>query len=310
MLTRSQLAGQTIVADEPRYGNIDFTGVLNSPVFNPVTPAIPILAYGSITLAAGMTTTTVPPGTSASTWTWQHQSGTVTFTSNGVEWGASLIVNSLPAAGNGAFQIADDLVSHDLSLNAGTFTANDHNVTLRSGFGSTGAFTRVLNMGSGTWTINFQPGQPTPVWNISGTGLTLNGSASSIVFDISSTALANLAQFVGGGFTYGNFRWAGSLFTANALTVMGANTFTNFQIDAASSARTLTMPASVTTTATAFNFAGSATGQLSVRIELSGNSGDTFAIERNGLWQLPYYSRQRSDWRCNIQHDQFCKCKQ
>jgi hypothetical protein len=169
--------------------------------------------------------------------------------------------------------------SHDLSLNAGTFTANDHNITLRSGFGSSSAFTRVLNMGSGTWTINFQPGQPTPVWNISGAGLTLNGSASSIVFDISSTAFPNVAQFVGGGFTYGNFRWAASLFTTNALTVTGANTFTDFQADAASSARTLTMPAAVTNTATAFSLAGSAAGQLSV---VSSSPGTQATLSQSG----------------------------
>lgn len=243
------LAGQTIVADEPRYGIIDFTGVLNAPTFNPTSPAIPILAYGSITLAAGMTTTTVAPGASGSTWTWQHQSGTVTFTSNGVEWGATQIINALPS---GTFQLADALITHDLALNAGTLTANNQNVTMRSGFGSTGALTRVLNMGSGTWTLNFEPGQATALWNISGSGLTLNASTSTIVFDIPSTALSNVAQFVGGGFTYNNFRWSNAQFTANALTVTGANTFAGFQIDAATVARSVTFPAAVTNTMTSF----------------------------------------------------------
>ncbi len=108
----------------------------------------------------------------------------------------------------GSWIFSDNYLSAgSLILTEGTLDAGNKTVSVAS-FTSNGAITRVLTMGSGTWTL-------TGAWSVVATGLTLNTDTAPIVMT------GNGQSFGGAGFTYNALTVSGS----GAITVTGANTF-------------------------------------------------------------------------------------
>lgn len=105
-------------------------------------------------------------------------SGTSTITTNGITLG-NLTCNGA----GGTFQLGSALTLFanvgTLTLTAGTFNANNFNLSV--GFLSTNnSNTRVLTMGSGTWTVTASGGTALDLGTI--TGLTVNGNTSTLLF--------------------------------------------------------------------------------------------------------------------------------
>lgn len=186
---------QTVTQNMQRAGkNITFAGdgagaVTNTPTFTPSTAAS---LFGSLTLVSGMTLTS-----STSVYVLEGR-GTYTITNAGKTWGKNFTINAF----GGSYTIQDDFTSTGnlLTVTSGTFNANNFNVSFDN-FGSSGSITRVITMGSGTWTFS---GSNSPCWNIStATNLTLNSNTSTIKFTDTST---NAIKFTGGAKIY-NIIW-------------------------------------------------------------------------------------------------------
>lgn len=177
-------------------------------------------AYGSFTLSAGMTFT------SSSTVYLMSTSADQTFTLGATRNGVS--VNFFGTGGyilQDAFNIGTGVLTHT----KGTLNANNQNVTCAS-FGSNNANTRVLTMGSGTWTVT---GTET-VWDITDkTNLTVSANTSTIKLTNNS---ATAKTFIGGGITtYNNF-WIATGSTG-ITTISGSNTFVDLKIAAGQSVK-------------------------------------------------------------------------
>jgi hypothetical protein len=107
--------------------------------------------------------------------------------------------------------------SRTLTLNSGTFDANNYNVTLGLGFTSVNSNTRTLAVGSGTWTST---GTGTNGWTTStSTNLTVTGTGT-----ISLTS-ASAKTFSGGSISYSGITVNQG--GAGTLTIAGNNTFAN-----------------------------------------------------------------------------------
>ena len=215
-----------------------FTGTLNN---NSRT------IYGNLTIPSGMT---LNAGTAATTFA--ATSGTQLLTTNGKTIDFPITVNGV----GGTTRLEDNLLigsTRTLTLTNGTLNANDKNVTCGS-FNSNNANTRVLTIGSGTWTI--QGAQ----WNITDpTGMTLNRGTSTITM-----TSASAKTFAGGGLTYYILNQGGS----GDLTLSGANTFYDFTNTVQPSL--IAFPASTTTTFDNFSVGGTAGNLVSLRSSSSG----------------------------------------
>lgn len=169
---------QTIVNDMMRMPGLDFTNVLNSPVYNPRNPnGAQNLIYGDFILKAGMTVSDA----SASGGTIPHNfrgRGTHTINHAGVD---TLTTLTPTFAGiGGSYTLQSDVTygsTRTFTLSSGTFDANGFNVTTGL-FSSSNTSVRTLNMGSGTWTIT---GTGT-VWGVgTTTNLTYNVDTSTVI---------------------------------------------------------------------------------------------------------------------------------
>jgi Bacterial Ig domain/Putative peptidoglycan binding domain len=249
--------GQVLTLDYQFYPATNFTGVADSPT---------IYFYvggnflGNLTLDPSMQTL----GDAAySIYGFNYINGTTTLTTNGVALPIGLSVGNL---GNSTtLKLGSDLTlttangtPGSLTVIAGTFNANGHNVTLASNFTSTGTKTRAVTMGSGTWQIGATSGN---AWNVASTGMTLTSTGSTIRID--SSAPSGTRTFVGAGLTYNNFEW-GAEGAPATLAITGADTFNDFKVDADTAARTLTLPASSTTTVTTNELNGSSGNLLTL----------------------------------------------
>lgn len=213
-------AGTDIVAltaSDESY-DLNFTGFAGS--WTPTTFAI----YGSLTLAAGMTI-----NASSSTQTLRATSGTKTITSNGKTLDCPLTIN----AAGGTYQLADHLAlgsTRTLNLSAGTFDANDKNVTCGT-FSSSNSTTRSILMGSGTWNINGNSGQ----FNIqTQVNLTFNAETSTIKF---GGATGSMFLSTGSNSTTFHNVWdaitsTGTLILSGTSSASPINVYNDIKIDA------------------------------------------------------------------------------
>lgn len=151
------------------------------------------------------------------------------------------------------------------------FSANNNNVTLSAaaGMSGTGAGTRTLNLGNGTWTISTGIAASTP-WNFATTtGLTFNANSSTVSFTGTGSGSRT---FAGGGLTY-NIVSFGANSSGGPLAISGANTFATLSIVAPN---VITFPNAVTNTVTnAFTWTGSSSSQLAI---LSSSNAATATI--------------------------------
>ena len=225
--------------------------------------------YGNWTGAAGMTY-----NAGSNTTTFAATSGTQVITSNGVTLDFPITANC-PGA---TLQLADALTmaaSRALTLTAGTFDANNKNVTTGNFTAGAGATTRVTSMGTGTWTI----------LDAGATAWSTPAAASHTVTPSTSTILMTAATaktFAGGGRTFWNLSNGG----AGALTITGANTFNDLQNTVTPA--TFTLPASTTTTVSALSLQGTS-GNL---VTLQSSSAGTRATlsKASGTVDVSYLS--------------------
>ena len=212
-------------------GNLSFTGFSGS-MSNKER-----YVGGNITFSPTMTC-----ASGASTLYSNGVSGTQVITSNGLT--LDFPIRKLNAGAT--LQLADALTmaaSRALTLTAGTFDANNKNVTTGNFTAGAGATTRVTSMGTGTWTI----------LDAGATAWSTPAAASHTVTPSTSTVLMTAATaktFAGGGRTFWNLSNGG----AGALTITGANTFNDLQNTVTPA--TFTLPASTTTTVSALSLQG------------------------------------------------------
>ncbi len=248
----------TVAFSSSRMMNLNFTGFSGT-----LTNGARII-YGNLTLTAGMT---LSAGTNAFTFS-PTLGVTRTITSNGNTTMDNPVTISSTST---TVQLADSLVNgstRTFTLTSGTFDANGKGV--KTGlFASSGASTRVILMGTGTWELT---GTGT-VWDTStATGLTVTPSSSTIkITDSTNTAIT----FAGGGKTFANVYWNRGASTATN-TVTGTNTFADFKDDGTGT-HSIVFP-NVTTTVSSFSVSGTS-GHL-ITLARTGGSG-TFTLSSN-----------------------------
>lgn len=211
--------GQTIAVNMRFLGrDVDFSNVTNAPTlgFGGINPGL----TGNLILKSGMAFT-------GSTVTCNFLgTGTHTITLDGVTpTGLNFTINP----GTGSYTLQDDLTldnARGFTLQTGTFNANDKNISVGS-FTSGINVTRVLNMGSGTWTLK----NTGTVWSISGSGMTLNpGTSTIIINDTSATG----KTFAGFSLTYNDITVASG---SGVVAFTNNSTWNNFTMNAPVSVR-------------------------------------------------------------------------
>lgn len=270
-------AGQTVTPDMLNIGkSITWAGATGSPTW--AFSSLGVNMYGSLTLIAGMSFT----GTNLLRF---RGRASFTITSAGQTLASSINV----ICPGGTYTLADALTLNSTStfnFSNGTFDAAGFAVSAGL-FAGSGTGTRSLVMGSGTWSLTATTAST--VWAMATTtGLTFSGASATIaITGVSSST----KTFAGGGLTYGvvTYTVAGSTAT---LIVTGANTFTTLNFSDITNARTLTLPASTTTTVTNFNVNGTA-GRLMTVNSSTGATAATLS-KTSGTVSCDYLSLQDS----------------
>lgn len=182
--------------------------------------------------------------------------GSQAITSAGVTFTQPITVNSpsgtVTLQNNFATSVAS---ANAVLLTSGTFDANGYNVTLSgasSGVNISGAITRTLAVGSGTWTIAGTGGWVATTAN----NLTVTGTGT-----ISLTS-ASAKTFAGGGVSYSGITLNQG--GAGTLTISGNNTFANITNTYGSTGATTINLAATTQTVGAWTAKGTAGNLLTI----------------------------------------------
>jgi hypothetical protein len=186
-----------------------------------------ISIYGSFTFAPGITWTDGVYGTEF------YGRGAYSITSSGKTFRSVVFYR-------GTYTLLDNFsagASGTLSLYGGTVIASANVTSSYQVLFSSG----VLNMGSGTWTLNASGVTTLPIWRFIGVA-TVNCETSTIVITNSST---NARTFDGFGLTYNNVTVSGA--GNYALTITGNNTFNTFKVDASAAPKTIVATGTVQT---------------------------------------------------------------
>lgn len=240
----------TITQDMPRIGSVDFTGSSNKTWATTTACSV----FWSINL----TNLATLSGNSRYTLEgrWNH-----TITTAGKTWGKSIDIKCV----DGTYTIQDDLIwdsSYGITFYTGTFTATSQNISY--GNIRTGTGTKIINMGSGTWTQNYN------AFSFSATGLTLNPGTSTLKLADNSWYDVDVQL---GGLTWNNV-WVAKT-GAGTLTIQGSNVFNDFKINPG---RTVKFTAGTTQTVKTFTATWTA-GNL---ITLDSTTTGTFALAKSG----------------------------
>lgn len=139
------------------------------------------------------------------------------------------------------------------------FATNNNSLTMAGSFGASGAATRTLNLGSGTFTITGN----TSNWDTSGSGLTLDAGTSTIA--MAATGGTTDRRFFAGGKTY------------STITVAGATSALSFT-NAGFTAATLTIAADVT-----ILFHGGATFTITTLTGITGTPSAPVMFRNSGV---------------------------
>lgn len=255
--------GATITGDVVYCGkDIDFTGVLNSPILNNALSNNNFKVCGSLTLVANMSLL----ATGASKGMHFEGRGSHFITSAGLDLVSSFNILSF----GGTYNLTDAIFCSATATSGvtnGTFDANGFNVTCPL-FNSSNSNVRTIKMGSGTWTLT---GTGT-VWTCNtSTNLTFDPGTSTIV--ISNTSASNKA-FAGGNLTYNDLTITGGG-SGTISSFSGNNIFRTLTIGAP---KTVVFTAGNTQTVSAFIAVGSA-GNV---ITLQSSSGTNFTLSKAG----------------------------
>jgi len=227
--TQFPLAQDTAIFPAATYPASGSTTTVNAN-YNIGTIDMSLRTTNTMTLATGSTTPqiygnwingtgTTLSGTGRMTFAGR---GTQTITSAGKSFSQPVTIDT--PSGSVTLQDAINLTSNVSNANlltSGTFDANGYNVTTavtnngNCGIATSGASTKILAIGSGTWTI----GCSSTAWNNAGTNVTITGTGViSLTNSISKT-------FTGGGISYSGITLDQG--GAGTLTISGNNTFKN-----------------------------------------------------------------------------------
>lgn len=241
-------AGSDIIAND---NNTTYTDFQFSNFTGTWSVSGGIFIYGNVTLVAGMTSASTINSIFLA-----NSSGTKTVTSNGVT------INSpvRRQTASGTTILADDFTlssSRSLTLNAGTFNANGKNVSIPS-FALASGLTKVLTLGSGTWTVT---GSGT-AWdaNTNSTGFSVSASTGTI-----SMTSASAKTFAGNAKTWPTLNQGGS----GALTIQQSNTFAN--ITNTVQPATITLTSGTTQTVTNFGVSGTSGNLITLNASTPGS---------------------------------------
>jgi hypothetical protein len=265
-LTVNAGASTLTITNGSWFKNLVFTGSTST------VTALSFNVAGNLTLASGGTYTSVYPEFRAS--------GTLTCA------GRTLASTTINGSGI-TVTLADAFSGSGLGLTQGTLTTSNFNVTTSGPFNSSNSNTRVLNMGSSTFTVG------TNFILATSTGMTLNSGTSTVTM---TSALAK--TFFGGGLTYYNLNQGG----AGTLTISGSNTFNN--ITNTTQPATVTFTAGTTQTVSSFGLSGTAGNLITIN---STTPGSQFTLsDPSGIINAQYLSIQDSNatggatWRALI----------
>jgi hypothetical protein len=241
-------AASLYVADMPRLGaSVTCTGFTRTLNLNQTTNTI----YGNVTWASGMTLAVTQVVNFAGR-------GAQTITSAGKSFSSVYWISP-----GGSYTLQDNFVATNAQsvLSAGTLTAiaNVNIFELNSNSAVAG---RVVNMGSGTWTLT----NTLVVWvvSVAANGLTINAQTSTIVI---SDASASAKTFNSAGHTYNNLSITSG--GAGVVTFSGANTFNNFTINAPKS---VAFTSSTTNTFSNFTANGSSGNFVTITATTAGTA--------------------------------------
>lgn len=215
----------------------------------------PLGIYGNITLSATLT----------STFTGRFDVyNSCTFTSNGIS-----LMNAGMTLYGGTLLLADNFFLFYVSFLAGTFNANNKNLTL-SYFITGGSGFKTVTMGSGTWSLY---GGGITFWDATGSNLTINAGTSTIYH---TNFGANVSTFNGGGKTY--YKLQNSSNATHTMVIAGNNTFSF-----------LNNTSSAPVTTTKFTSGSTQTITSASGWQMSGTAGNinTLASTTNGaFWNI------------------------
>lgn len=224
---------------------LDFTGS-SALDFSPSLDNIYI--YGDLILSPTMTTAY----NSTYLVYFASTTSTQTITSNGVN-----IKFYLALTGTSTVTVSGNLQAEKGILHyTGTFSAGTYDLDLGL-YNMSGTGVKTINMGSGTWSLNFSADT---MWYIESTiNLTLNADTSTISLTSSSDK-----TFRGYGLTYYNINQGG----AGVLTITGNNTFND--ITATYKPSTVTLTSGSTQTVSNFTLSGTAGNLVTLNSSTSG----------------------------------------
>jgi hypothetical protein len=206
--------------------------------------------HGDLTFSTGMT---IAAGASVMTLRNVTSGSSSTLTTNG-----KTINNPVTQDASGTWVLGDNLTinpAYALTVDAGIFNANGKNVSINN-LASSGAVSRTLAIGSGTWTVS---GSGT-AWNCAtATNLTVTGAG------VISMTSASAKTFAGGGASWPTLNQGG----AGALTISGSNTFANITNTVQPS--TITLTAGATQAVSAFGVSGTSGNLITLNSSSAGS---------------------------------------
>jgi len=237
-------AGTDTLSITTAIGNLDFTG------FSGTLSNVSRNIYGNLILSTGMT---LSAGTSVTSFA---STSSKTITSNGKAMDFPV---SFTGTG-GSWQLVDAMTlgsTRACTLGIGALNLNGQILTTGT-FASSNSNVRTIAFGTGG-SIVVQGSGATAFNTGTVTNLTITGTGAV------SMVSASAKTFAGGGKSWPVTLNQGG---AGALTVTGANSFAN--IDNTVNGTTVTLPASTTTTVTAFSLHGTAASQTTLQSSSSG----------------------------------------
>jgi len=180
--------------------SVNCTGFTGTITHNTgVTLTINTGSATSLLFSSGMTYT---PATTTSLITFTHTSGTADITSNGKRLGP-LTINGAGGTTRLLDALRVDAVANStLTITAGTFNANNFDVTAAA-ISSSNSNVRTITMGSGTWTLAALQTAAGAFWSMSTvTNLTFNRNTANVV--IASNGLGTILRSWNGNQTINN----------------------------------------------------------------------------------------------------------
>lgn len=280
----------TLTVDMPRMcHSIDYTGFTRTQAHSGTSTGGTATMYGNVTLASGMTITNSGQNNII-----LAGRGSQTYKSNGITYPVGANGNSFSiAAPGGTYTLQDNCTFSNGSINTGFIlvagTLDMNNFTLSVTYFLSNSTTNARTLTTHGVAITCTGSGATNVVNINSTNLTFTTAPSFTLTGVS----ASTKTFIGGGMTYGALTHTVSGSTGS-LVITGANTFSAINFSDASNARTLTLPASTTTTiqtAAGVNINGTS-GALMTIASSSGTLAATLAVS-SGVVSCDYLTVTR-----------------